>query len=418
MKNIRILHLLSQKPDATGSGITIRAIMEEAHKKGHENYLLAGIPEGEFPVLPAYLKDASSFVEFESRRLPFKIPGMSDVMPYGSTRFFDLTPPDLVRYENCFKEKVVEAVNVFKPHIIHSHHLWLLTGLVKKAFPSLPLVAHCHGTDLRQFNLCPHLRKKVLSGCSGVNGVIALSMAQKKEISQLYNISPDSVHLTGTGYDDQIFYRREGKTSDKIHIVYAGKLSRAKGVYWLLAALEEIKDMPFHLHLAGSGSGPEKEEVLRQADRMKDRVTLHGHINQKDLAELMRKSHIFVLPSFYEGFPLVLIEALACECRVVVTELPAVSEVRGEYDPGDVLTAVPLPSLIGPDRPAEKDLPSFVRNLRNSLKKQIEVCISGESYPEEKVSSLLKYYTWQEVFKRIERVYEKILSEKSINFPP
>ncbi len=416
MENIRILHLLSQKPDATGSGITIRAIMEEAHKKGHENYLLAGIPEGEFPLLPDYLKYTSSFVEFQNQRLPFKIPGMSDVMPYGSTRFFDLTPTDLVSYENCFKEKVIEAVNSFKPHIIHSHHLWLLTGLVKRTFPSIPLVAHCHGTDLRQFNLCPHLREKVLSGCSRVNGVIALSVAQKKEIERLYNISPHSVFLTGTGYDEKIFYRREGKTSDKIHILYAGKLSRAKGVYWLLMALEEIEDLPFHLHLAGSGSGPEKEEVLRQADRMKDRVTLHGHINQKDLAELMRKSHIFVLPSFYEGFPLVLIEALACGCRVVVTELPALLEVRGEYEPGNVLTTVPLPTLTGPDRPVEKELPSFVRNLRNSLKEQIEVSISGVPYPEEKVTLLLKYYTWQEVFKRIERVYEKILSEKPVNF--
>ena len=49
-------------------------------------------------------------------------------------------------------------------------------------------------------------------------------------------------------------------------------------------------------------------------------VTLHGQLNQPQLAVLMRRCGVCVLPSFYEGLPLVLIEAAACGCRIVAAE--------------------------------------------------------------------------------------------------
>ena len=44
---MKILHLLSQRPEATGSGIYIQAMIREAARRGHENFLLAGVPRGE-----------------------------------------------------------------------------------------------------------------------------------------------------------------------------------------------------------------------------------------------------------------------------------------------------------------------------------------------------------------------------------
>ncbi|MDO9071296.1 MAG: hypothetical protein Q7V36_07245 [Deltaproteobacteria bacterium] len=46
---MKILHLLSQRPEATGSGIYIQAMIREAARRGHENFLLAGVPLGEDP---------------------------------------------------------------------------------------------------------------------------------------------------------------------------------------------------------------------------------------------------------------------------------------------------------------------------------------------------------------------------------
>ena len=73
-------------------------------------------------------------------------------------------------------------------------------------------------------------------------------------------------------------------------------------------------------------------------------VVQHGQLSQPELAEVARRSTVCVLPSFYEGLPLVLVEALACGCRLVATELPGIVE---ELAPrlGDALTMVELPSL-------------------------------------------------------------------------
>jgi len=410
---MKILHTLSQKPEATGSGITIREIISESHKRGYENFLLAGISRGEKYCLPDYLTGKHIFVEFNSENLPFEVAGMSDVMPYKSTRFSDLSEEDITKYENSFREKLITSVETFKPDIIHSHHLWIMTGLIKRTFPDIPLVAHCHGTDIRQIALCPQHRQRVISGCSLVNGVMALSKAQKEQVIKTYGLSPEIVFLTGTGYNEKLFYNGFKEKKDRFNILYAGKLSRAKGVYWLLEALNRISHFNWHLHMAGSGSGLEKDEILKKSEEMKNKVTWHGQISQKNLADLMRSCHVFALPSFYEGFPLVIIEALSSGCRIVVTELPAVTEMKCE-ESMPFISTVPLPRLNGPDRPVEEDLPLFVENLKKSLEEQLS--LSEEKLHDEEITPLLKYYTWTEVFKRIEKVYEVLIVNKRNKF--
>ena len=78
---MRILHALSQRPEATGSGIYVRAMVREAFHAGHENFLLAGIPSDDQPQLDCLTGDQCAFVHFETGGLPFPVVGMSDVMP-------------------------------------------------------------------------------------------------------------------------------------------------------------------------------------------------------------------------------------------------------------------------------------------------------------------------------------------------
>ena len=164
---MRILHALSQRPEATGSGIYVRAMVREAFRAGHENFLLAGIPSDDQPQLDCLTGDQCAFVHFETGSLPFPVVGMSDVMPYPSRRFSDLTAADLEVYEKCFADRLERVVKDFQPRPIHSHHLWLLTSLIKRSFPQIPVVTTCHGSDLRQFQKCGDLQPRVQSGCAG-----------------------------------------------------------------------------------------------------------------------------------------------------------------------------------------------------------------------------------------------------------
>ena len=367
---MRILHLLSQRPEATGSGIYIQAMIREAARRGHENFLLAGVPRGE-ECQPAGLDAAAcEFVTFHGGDLPFPVVGMSDVMPYPSRRFSDLSPPEVEAYEWGFADRLLDAVTGFQPQVIHSHHLWLLTAVARQMFPHLPLVATCHGSDLRQFHFCPHLRPRVLAGTRHLQGVMALSGAQKHDIIRLYDIPGDRIEVVGAGYNEALFRPQPKAATDPIQLVYAGKLSRAKGVPWLLRALGNLVHLPWRLHLVGGGSGEERDEILALAAALGDRVQLWGPQSQEELARLMGQAHLVVLPSFFEGLPLVVLEALACGCRVVTTALPGVEEVLGGCDTEAILL-VPRPRLLGQETPHPDDEDGFVSDLADALARQI-----------------------------------------------
>ncbi len=401
---MKILHLLSQRPEATGSGIYIQAMIREAARRGHENFLLAGVPRGE-ELQPAGLAAAAcEFVTFHGGDLPFPVVGMSDVMPYPSRRFSDLSPPEVEAYEWGFADRLLDVVAGFQPQVIHSHHLWLLTAVARQMFPHLPLVATCHGSDLRQFHFCPHLRPRVLAGTRHLQGIMALSGAQKHDIIRLYDIPGDRIEVVGAGYNEALFRPQPKPTTDPVQLVYAGKLSRAKGVPWLLRALRNLVHLPWRLHLVGGGTGEERDEILELATALGDRVHLWGPQSQEELARLMGQAHLVVLPSFFEGLPLVVLEALACGCRVVTTALPGVEEVLGGYDTEAILL-VARPRLLGQDTPRQEDEDGFVRDLADALTRQILAARERPEIDRREVGEILEYYSWSQVFARVEQVY-------------
>ncbi len=404
---MNILHLLSQRPDSTGSGIYIQAMLREAAKHGHRNFLVAGI-QSDWPVqLDAIESDRCRFVSFGGADLAHPIVGMSDVMPYESKRFRDLSEDDLQRYEAAFTRQIQAALAVFQPDIIHSHHLWLVSALIRRLCPNIPVVTTCHGSDLRQFRTCPHLRARVLNGCRSLNMVMALSRSQKKDIVDLYGLPPDMVAVVGAGYNNDLFTQPIRTDPDPVQIVYAGKLSRAKGVPWLLRALSAIDGPAWHLHLVGGGSGGEKAECLELANRLTNRATVHGAVPQDRLADIMRRAHLFVLPSFYEGLPLVILEALASGCRIVATDLPGVSELLGGLHT-DFIELVPTPRLHDVDKPVEEDQAGFESNLKMALHRQIERALLQPQIDLSPIAAQMAAFSWQGIFKKVQAVYVKV----------
>jgi len=88
---LKILHVLSQRPDSTGSGIYVQAMIREATACGYDNFLVAGLSSNIHDNTLCIEQDKSIFVKFNRGDVSFHIPGMSDVMPYESTRFCNLS---------------------------------------------------------------------------------------------------------------------------------------------------------------------------------------------------------------------------------------------------------------------------------------------------------------------------------------
>jgi len=400
----RILHVLTQRPGRTGSGVTLDALVRRAAARGHEQRIVVGVPASDAaPAVGGLGADRIDPLVFDGERLPFPVPGMSDVMPYPSTRFGAMTAAQLATYRAEWSRHLARVVETFRPELIHAHHVWIVGALVKDVAPGVPVVTHCHATGLRQMELCPHLAPEVRAGCARNDAFVVLRRSHADELAALLGVPRSRVHVVGAGYDDALFHARRRPPVDVPRLVYVGKYAAAKGLPVLLDVFEELqRDEPrLELHVAGSGGGPEAAALERRMRALAPAVHLHGMLDQPALAQLLRRCAVCVLPSFYEGVPLVLVEALACGCRLVATALPGVVE---ELAPrlGAALRLVNPPRMAGVDRPVEDALPAFARSLHAALDQALAA--DGPSAAD------LAAFTWDAVFTRIERVWDGVLA--------
>ncbi len=409
----RILHLLSQRPSLTGSGITLDALVRHAATAGWEQRVVVGVPgDDASPDVGGLENEHIQALGFETPELPFPVPGMSDVMPYRSTRWSDMRVEQLETYRRAWTGKLRPVLDEFKPDVIHAHHLWILGSMIKDLAPHTPVISHCHATGLRQMRLCPHLAEGVRRGCRRNDAFAVLHSDHAQQLQRDLEISEGRIHVVGAGFREDLFHQRSRPDRLTPRLLYTGKYAHAKGLPWLLDAFESLRPSfpDLELHVAGSGAGPEAEALHRRMKAMAPAVVLHGHLRQEELAALMRRSTVCVLPSFYEGLPLVLVEALAAGCRLVATDLPGVVDTITPKIPQGVIEIVPRPRLDGPDTPVVVDLPAFTRNLAEALKRSITAPQPGP------VS--LESFTWKAVFDRVERMWKEALSSQRSALSP
>jgi len=406
---VRILHLLSQRPSLTGSGITLDAMVRRAAAAGHEQRVVVGVPaEDPGPKVGGLHEDHIRPLLFGTAPLDFAVPGMSDVMPYPSTRFSELTEIQVAAYREAWIGILDPLIESFRPHLIQTHHVWLMSALVKDVAPRVPVVTQCHATGLRQMELCPVLADGIRRGCARNEAFLVLHHDHRTLLSDRLGIASDRIHSVGAGYREDIFHARERAWNAEPALLYVGKYSAAKGVPWLLDAFERLacQRPGLRLHIAGGGAGSEANAIRARMDRMAPAVVQHGQVSQPDLANLARRATVCVLPSFYEGLPLVLVEALACGCRLVATDLAG---IRNELAPrlGGALTVVEMPRLETVDRPLLQDLPAFVDRLETALAEALAAPPVGD--PAHTMPGALAHFTWDAVYSRVEPVWRDLV---------
>lgn len=367
---MRILNISAQKPDSTGSGTYLAALVREQIETGHRAAVLCGAApgdtQGDIPAgVPVYA------VDFDTPELPFHICGMSDVMPYPSTRYRDLTPSMLKAFERAFAAAIDRVVAEFRPNLVLCHHLYLVTALARECVRGVPVVAVCHSTDLRQLRSHALERDRIVSAVRRLDAVFALHAEQAEQIGLVCGVDADRIHVIGTGYDHRVFCRDASVARQPGSLVYVGKICFKKGVESLVRAVSlPIDDdvRPSGLVLVGGrGDDAEYARVERLAAASDVPVTLAGRLDSDGLVHAYRSSDVFVLPSFYEGLPLVTIEALACGCKVMATDLPGVRPWMEAMLPGAPVTWVASPRMTDVDTPVAADLPLFERALADAI---------------------------------------------------
>lgn len=399
---MKILHLISQYPSKTGSGIYLTQVYKNFDKKGYSQKVLCCMNKDDMIDVP--FSDVE-VIEFNGGDIDFPVVGMSDIMPYNSFLFSELKEEKLDKYIELLKNKIKKVVNEFSPDIIFTNHLYIISSIVAQLELNCKVFAFCHGTCLRQLYKNSLHKDFVKRGIEKLDGIFALSEKQKNEIKQVFNYSIDRIYVIGGGYDLEFYYNNSKKIYDNnslIKIIYAGKFSRSKGVLYLLKAFEKIKDKyNVKLILAGGGTGEEYDEIISVSSTMKDSIEIKGYMSMKEIGDLFRSCDIFAMPSFYEGLSLVTIEAMACGLKIVTNELENLIDFVGdEIVNSDVMQIVSMPKLYDTDKIVESEISQHILNWAKALSLQIENLLSNRS--EFDIEKEIKKFSWKEIVNNIE----------------
>ena len=408
---MKILSVTAQKPDSTGSGIYLTELVRGFKKKAIIQSVIAGVTKADQVCLP----EGVNFypVYFESEQLPYPITGMSDEMPYPSTRYSDLTEEMTETFRKAFGEVLKKAVEELDPDVILCHHLYLLTAIVRELFPDKKVYGVSHGSDLRQIRKTEQNREYILQRIPALDGIFALHEEQKEMICGIYGEQiREKVRVIGTGYNSDVFrqniFRQETGDSQggekELRLIFAGKISEKKGVKSLIRSLDYLKDsgLVISLELAGgAGDEGEYQEIRELAEKCPFAVTFAGKITQQELAKKMNRSDVFVLPSFYEGLPLVIIEALACGTYVICTDLPGIRSWIDQNLPDNGVVFVKPPRRVNEDEPVEEELPVFEKKLAGAIE---GIAKAPGSKPEKEY---LEQISWDGLCARLMQVFEQ-----------
>ena len=398
---MKILHVLAQLPIKTGSGVYFTNVIEGLKKFDVEQAAVyATTPEYDFNFL-----DEKFEVEFQGKDISFPIVGMSDIMPYENTLYKNMTVEMLETWQSAFRKKLEIAKKEFKPDVVITHHLWILSSIVCDVFEVEKVIGVCHNTDIRQAEKNPVMKDKYVKNLGKVDKILALSSGVIEEISNIYSYPEDKIVNIGAGYNEKIFYPAEKyEKQDNVKILYAGKFDESKGFYELIKAfrLLEKKDANVELELIGNLKEEDRPRVEALVGDSK-RIKIYNAVDQAHLGEIMRHKDIFILPSYFEGLGLIAVEALGSGLRVVATEIEGLIEFLGDkINNSEIIEYIAMPTIYDTDKAVEEEKPAFVNRIVGALELMIERTREQREIPAELLEEI-EHHSWK---RKIEIIYK------------
>ncbi len=233
----------------------------------------------------------------------------------------------------------------WRPDVVHAHD-WLV------AHPSIaiadaldvPLVATMHATEAGRHSgwLPGPMNRQVHSTewwlTNSADQVITCTTSMRQEVATLFDLTPERINVVHNGIDahrwrvpraDADAERTRRQQAPGPQIVYFGRLEYEKGVQDLIAALPRIRRRHPGTRLLLAGTGTQREFLTERvaAHRVRRSVDFLGHLPDARLAALLRSADAVVLPSRYEPFGIVALEAAAVGATLVASDAGGLGEV-------------------------------------------------------------------------------------------
>lgn len=312
----------------SGSGVYTINIAKSLINKGHEVAIITPeitknyVKYEGVKTHPVYFKKD----EIIDSQLDFNFPCFT-THPFSNNSFYNLSDEELQDYKDVFIKAIEEEIDEFKPDIIHSGHIWVLSALASNY--NLPLIITAHGTDLLGYEQSERYRDYANIAASKCDKIITISEDNSNLVAKIFPNCVDKTVYIKNGYDANIFYpdniKREnlfqqlGITREYKNVIsFAGKLTHIKGVDTLLQAASEYSNNDTLTIIAGNGELYDQLNKLKETLKLKD-VIFTGNVDHDMLRKIFSIADISIVPSRSEAFGLVAIEAMACGTPVIAT---------------------------------------------------------------------------------------------------
>jgi len=307
---------------------------------------------------------------------------------------------NMVREINPFRDilalkNIVAEIRNIKPDIItiHSSKAGIL-GRIAAKITGTPVVFTAHGWA---FSEGVSHRKRVVyqwierAGAHLSDKIITVSKYDRN-LSLSNNIgTKENTIAIQNGMHDIENDLHAITDQQPANIIMIARFKAPKDHKGLILALYELKYMEWHLQLVGEDDGLMDEAKKLVSDLgLEEKIDFLG--NRTDVAVLLSRSQIFVLTSFWEGFPLTIIEAMRAGLPVIASNVGGVSEAVADEETGYVVSS-------------HKELVSRLKRLISSPDLRVEMGTKGlKRYKEN--------FTFEHMYNKTLAVYTKLISNR------
>lgn len=193
-----------------------------------------------------------------------------------------------------------------------------------------PVILHTHSADFHLFyaNL-PQTVKAILSWifCKS-SRFIVLSDSWKKYYIDNLNLPSEKVCVLSNPvkFPQEVWQRNITK---KVNFLFLGRIGERKGAFDLIQAVAAIPDQEkqnLELIMAGDGEGERARKLLDEL-HLGHCITILDWVNEQQRDQLLAKADVFILPSYNEGLPMALLEAMSWELPVITTPVGGIPEL-------------------------------------------------------------------------------------------
>ena len=309
--------------------------------------------------------------------------------------------------------------------IVHCHTWYShFGGILAKKNYGIPLVITVHSLE----PLRPWKREQLGGGyefslwiektaLEMADAIIAVSGETKRDIERLFDVDPAHVHVIHNGIDLKEYYKvdstdalkRHGIDPKKPYLLFVGRITRQKGIIYLVRAIQYM-DPDFQIVLcAGAPDTPEiareMQDAVESATKKRSNVIwIAEMVDRNAVTELYSHAAVFCCPSIYEPFGIINLEAMACETAVVASAVGGIKEVVVDGETGFL---VPLEQMkespfdpLDPEK-FSRDLAAKINQLMGDINLREKFGKAGRKRAEEK-------FTWSAIAQKTKALYETL----------